>query len=32
VIRVELEPFEELNDEITAATREEIQDVERFEA
>jgi len=31
-IRVELEPFEELNDEITAATREEIQDVERFEA
>ena len=31
-IRVDLDPFEELNDEITAATREEIQDVERFEA
>jgi hypothetical protein len=31
-IRVALDPFEELNDEITAATREEIQDVERFEA
>lgn len=31
-IRVELDPFEDLDDETTAATREEIQDIERFEA
>jgi hypothetical protein len=31
-IRVELDPFEELDDETTAAVRAEVQDVERFES
>jgi hypothetical protein len=31
-IRVELDPFQELDDETTAAVRAEVQDVERFES
>jgi len=31
-IAVELDPFEELGDETTAAVREEVQDLDRFES